>query len=82
MIGILDHMLHYPEAKDTAEGIQRWWLVGKTREFTPAEVAQALDYLAGRGWIVASSFGAVTCVYGISPAGLEQGRAELERWKR
>jgi hypothetical protein len=82
MIGILEHLLYYPDAKDTVDGIRRWWLSGHDCEFRREEVLHALKLLAQQGLLVESSFGEDTRVYGISPAGLEEVAAQIERLKQ
>jgi hypothetical protein len=81
MIGILEHMLQHPEAKDTVGGIQRWWLADEGREHGQDQVHEALEFMARRGWVVENSFGEDTCVYGVSPAGLADGPALIRRMK-
>lgn len=41
----------HPKAADTFEGIADWWLADQRRRPTPAEIQQALDYLAEKGVI-------------------------------
>lgn len=45
---ILAYLERNPQAADTAEGIERWWLHG-TRDHSSALVAHALEILVARG---------------------------------
>jgi hypothetical protein len=47
---ILQHLIDHPDAKDTIEGILKWWLPlggGRGKE----EVQKALDLLTSKGWL-------------------------------
>ncbi|MCU0968211.1 MAG: hypothetical protein MUF03_05185 [Rubrivivax sp.] len=46
---IRDYLARHPNAADTVEGIQRWWLLGALGEVPPALVEQALERLEGDG---------------------------------
>ncbi len=48
---ILEYLVKNPEAKDTLEGIQQWWLEKGKNEFRPVEVEEALDVLVRSGWL-------------------------------
>jgi hypothetical protein len=48
---ILRYLLAHPAAADSAEGVRDWWLHG-TGEVSKAEVADALEGLIKRGWLV------------------------------
>jgi protein-S-isoprenylcysteine O-methyltransferase Ste14 len=49
--GILSYLVKNPEAKDTIEGIVRFWLVRERMDLTEAEVAAGLRYLVDRGLV-------------------------------
>lgn len=61
---VLAYWMKHPEAKDTVEGIQQWWLAGAPPGGTAGELAVALDGLVEKGWI-SSSAHAGPRVYGL-----------------
>lgn len=48
---ILSYFIDHPDAKDTAEGVFQWWIPKCEVEYRQEDVAEALDRLAGRGWL-------------------------------
>lgn len=51
---ILRYLLDHPAAADNAEGVRDWWL-HEMGEVSKAAVADALDGLMKRGWLVMRS---------------------------
>jgi DNA-binding PadR family transcriptional regulator len=51
---ILGYLSSHPDAKDTAEGVEKWWLSGKGIHVDPQIVRAALDYLVKLGWLVST----------------------------
>ena len=47
--GIVRHLGTHPEARDTVEGIRRWWLSGQCGETSDADVLAALEQLLQHG---------------------------------
>jgi uncharacterized membrane protein len=52
-VNILRYVAHHPEAKDTAEGIAQWWLLGSRTKASVAEVKAGLDCLVAQGRLAA-----------------------------
>jgi hypothetical protein len=48
---ILQYCIEHPDAKDTPEGIQKWWLPKGQMDRGIDEVQSALDLLISRGWL-------------------------------
>ena len=63
---ILGYLCSYPEAKDTAEGIGRWWLRGKGIDADTDVVRGSLAYLVKRGWLTATEGSAGLTLYGLN----------------
>ena len=49
---ILGYLCSHPDAKDTAEGIGRWWLRGEGIDADTESVRTALDDLVARRWLI------------------------------
>lgn len=49
MAGIVRYLESHPEARDTPEGIRRWWLVAESDGFSDMEVTAALAQLLQHG---------------------------------
>jgi hypothetical protein len=62
--GILDYLIRHPDAKDTIEGILKWWL--PPGDWDKEEVQQALDDLTSKGWLTERRTTADQTVYGIN----------------
>lgn len=51
---ILGYLCSHPDAKDTAEGIRRWWLRGEGLDADTDVVHGAIAYLVKREWLTAT----------------------------
>jgi hypothetical protein len=69
---ILGYLCSHPDAKDTAEGIGKWWLHGEGMDVGAQAVRLSLDYLVELGWLIA-----VTGYSGSRMYGLNQERKAL-----
>jgi len=69
------YLAEHPEAKDTIEGIRRWWLP-EGHGHGADEVQEALDQLVGRGWVVERAVPPHRRLYGANPGRV----AELRRF--
>lgn len=49
---LLRYLIANPDAKDTAEGIFKWWIPKQHRELKPEALAQALATLVANGWVI------------------------------
>lgn len=67
---ILHYLAAHPDAKDTADGITRWW-VGET--LAMESVQEALDHLVLQGLMTKREGPSLKAVYGLNKKGV---------WKR
>ena len=63
---ILGYLCTHPDAKDTAEGVESWWLSGEGINVSLEMVRDSLDYLVRLGWMTATSRYAGVTVYGLN----------------
>ena len=63
--GILRHLIENPDAKDTIEGILKWWLADG-HLWKRGEVQEALDFMALKGWLTKRKTAPTKEVYGIN----------------
>lgn len=49
---VLRYLMRNPDAKDTVEGIRAWWLGPAVPEWRAGELAEALEALTARGWLL------------------------------
>jgi hypothetical protein len=64
--GILQYLIEHPDAKDTAEGIAKWWLAGTDAESKKKQVQNALDCLTARGWLTKRETSRREKIYGLN----------------
>jgi hypothetical protein len=65
---ILRYLVEHPDAKDTIEGITRWWIQPQGPEgdeWNRDLVQGAMDELVARGWVVRRSITPSNVVYGL-----------------
>ena len=63
---ILGYLCSHPDARDTAEGVEKWWLNGKGTHVESKVVQASLDYLVNLGWLVSTERNGSGMVYGLN----------------
>lgn len=71
---ILAYVAERPRARDTFEGILRWWLLERWTERQRREVRRAVDELVEAGFLVATRGRDGRLRYGLDPARLDEAR--------
>jgi hypothetical protein len=66
---ILRYLVAHPDAKDTVDGIARWWLAPRAdrggHQWNRDVVQEAIDELVARGWVVKRETTPSHVVYGL-----------------
>jgi len=63
---ILTYLSHYPDAKDTIDGIQQWWVGTLRPDIGARRVQGALEHLVTAGWLVSSERRGTGIIYGLN----------------
>ena len=63
---ILGYLHSNPDARDTVDGVEKWWLKGAEIRMDPRTVQQSLDHLVKLGWLISSERQGTGMVYGLS----------------
>ena len=77
ILQILHHLTEHPDAKDTIQGILRWWLPKNPVERRKEEVQEAVDILVARGWVTKRQIAPSRSIYGMNKEKLEEIKAFL-----
>ena len=62
---ILAYLYSNPDAKDTVDGVERWWLKGIEASTDSNTVQGSLDHLVKLGWLVSNNRRGTGTVYGL-----------------
>ncbi|MGA6828029.1 hypothetical protein ACO9S2_10490 [Nitrospira sp. NS4] len=74
---ILRHLVEHPDAKDTLEGIVRWWGEPLLRTAEVEVVRRSLDELTDRGWVSVRTAGTGVRLYGLNKDRLDDVKRYL-----
>jgi hypothetical protein len=75
---ILAYVVAHPEAKDTLEGIRKWWGLEGRAAVREDEVQGALDVLVARDWMIKREVTPAPRIYGVNKNQLTEIRAFLQ----
>jgi Fe2+ or Zn2+ uptake regulation protein len=75
---ILQYLLEHPDAKDTIEGILKWWLLDG-RGWKRGKVQRALNLLASKEWLTKRETVPSKEIYGINKDRLQEIRSFLQQ---
>jgi len=76
--GILQYLVEHPDAKDTDEGILKWWLPDGHR-WGKKEVQAALDLLSSKEWLTKRGAAPAREFYGMNKDRLQEIRSFLQQ---
>jgi len=63
---ILGYLCSYPDAKDTVDGVEKWWLNDMDISMDARTVQNSLDHLVKLGWLVSRERQGSGVVYGLN----------------
>jgi hypothetical protein len=70
---ILSYLLRNPDAKDTVNGIIKWWLPESERASGVEKVLKALEFLVvTKGWLTVRDMRSAGTIYGLNKARLKE----------
>jgi hypothetical protein len=76
---ILQYLIRNPDAKDTLEGILKWWLPEAQGEWGKEDVQKALHVLTSKGWLLRRRTSPSEEIYGVNKDKLAEIRRFLSR---
>ncbi len=74
---ILRYLVRHPAAKDTAEGVLKWWLTEQCVEDNREAVQETLDCMVSEGWLTERETRPSGRLYGLGNKSLAEMRAFL-----
>jgi hypothetical protein len=74
---ILQYLIEHPDAKDTPEGITKWWRSTGKSEWRKEDIQSALAHLASKGWLTVRSSSPPQKIYGFNKKYIKAIRAYL-----
>jgi hypothetical protein len=63
---VLGYLCSHPEAKDTADGVGKWWLRAEGIETDAEAVRASLCYLVERRWLISIAGNSGSQIYGLN----------------
>jgi hypothetical protein len=75
---ILAYVIVYPDAKDTLQGIRKWWRLGGRAEPGEDEIQGVLNFLVARGWVTEREVTPAPRIYGLNKERLAEITAFLQ----
>jgi len=76
---ILSYLLEHPDAKDTLEGILRWWVLEQRFKREMRQVEKAVNLLVQREWLLQRTGADSQVHYRLNPGKATEIAAELGR---
>jgi len=80
--GILHYWVEHVDAKDTPEGILKWWLPESQGEWGKEDVQKALDFLTSKGWLTKRETTRAKRIYGVNKDRVEEIKTFLRAYQQ
>lgn len=77
IVEVLRYVVAHPRAKDTIDGIEKWWLPKSTSREKKRRTEETLNWLVTKGWLIARSSPQSETIYSLNETSLEEIRAFL-----
>jgi len=75
---VLQYLMSNPGAKDTLEGIRKWWIATRQLEPRSDELQAVLDELMQKGWVVRFKPRGSKHVYGLNKERRQEIQTRLQ----
>jgi hypothetical protein len=75
---VLQYLMSNPGAKDTLEGIRKWWIATRKQEPRSDELQAVLEELMQKGWVVRFKPIGSKYVYGLNKDRLQELQKALQ----
>jgi hypothetical protein len=82
LAGVVAYLVRHPEAKDTVEGIGKWWHGHEGSEWPPSVLSEVLAYLLERQWMLVRNLSPGEQLYRGNPQHLADMQRFLSRLNR
>jgi hypothetical protein len=69
---ILRYLIQHPDAKDTPEGILKWWISKSQAELDGKVVQEILDFLVSKEWLIKREITPSPKIYGLNKDRLKE----------
>jgi len=69
---VLEYLISNPEAKDTAEGILKWWIPMGHPKPGYEDIEKILDFLVLKGWLTVRAVTQQEQIYGLNQKFIDQ----------
>ena len=79
IIDILRYLITHPSAKDSINGIEKWWLSKNIGREGKRQITESLNLLVARGWLVARRSPQSETVYSLNKSSLPEIKNYLKK---
>ena len=76
IVEILRYVVAHPNAKDTSEGIEKWWLSQSTSRGGKRRIEESLELLVSKGWLIGRCSPQAETIYSLN----EKSLPEIKRF--